>query len=522
MVYLIADSANVTVLRSVASTAYGNYNLNLPDGINLEDIHSVDAPGNQLGYVSTLTKKRVGRFFRRFIRADVTITAASPSDPFWVAESNVDEVLREAEERVSGDFFLESDISKAGLGAWQPFVDFNVGDIVAVEIWGQVVYLPVTRIEPIISDHGVIDWKVHVGGQLISNDDARIAENKVIYRALIEDRRELVNVSATARTASKKADSAQTTATMAVGETAELREALAGAGATTEDLQEQLEALNQQLQEAGEGTEVQLPLIQAYISANTARWELQQRVDEMQDQMSAELLEQQITMKEEFEADRASRPERIIASAAGSSHPDYPVTVRPDGGWSITLRDVKNAVLMSRVWSVSGEEQSAGGLYQRVSSTNNYTWSVASGLWGSMEWARVPGAVKSVNQDIYETYYLNNANTWYLLDDVHSVKVGASGTDNLDMKVQVGWPDSWGWYRLQIRAGDTVLADVRKEGTSTLFSKGTIYTVATVTNAKIPPNTTVRAHVQRWWQASSRNHRYFRVITRASWTERNT
>lgn len=212
MVYLIADSANVTVLRSVASTAYGNYNLNLPDGINLEDIHQTDAPGNQLGYVSTLTKKRVGRFFRRFIRADVNITAADPSDPFWVAESNVDEVLREAEERVAGDFFLESDISKAGLGAWRPFVDFNVGDIVAVEIWGQVVYLPVTRIEPIISDHDIIDWKVHVGGQLISNDDARIAENKVIYRALIEDRRELVNVSATARTANKKAETADSKA----------------------------------------------------------------------------------------------------------------------------------------------------------------------------------------------------------------------------------------------------------------------------------------------------------------------
>lgn len=212
MVYLVADSASVTVLRSVASTAYGNYNLNLPDGINLEDIHQTDAPGNQLGYVSTLTKKRVGRFFRRFIRADVNITAADPSDPFWVAESNVDEVLREAEERVAGDFFLESDISKAGLGAWRPFVDFNVGDIVAVEIWGQVVYLPVTRIEPIISDHDIIDWKVHVGGQLISNDDARIAENKVIYRALIEDRRELVNVSATARTANKKAETADSKA----------------------------------------------------------------------------------------------------------------------------------------------------------------------------------------------------------------------------------------------------------------------------------------------------------------------
>ena len=301
----------------------------------------------------------------------------------------------------------------------------------------------------------------------------------------------------------------------------DIREALAGEGATTEDLQAQLEELNKQLQDQGEGTEENLPLIQAYISANTARWELQKQVDEMQDQVSKELLQQQIEMKQEFEADRSSRTERIIASAAGSSHPDYPVTVRSDDSWEITLRGVKNSVLMSREWSVSGEEETSSKRYQRTPTTDTYTWHVPAGNWGSMEWARVPGFVKSVNQDIYETYYLNSANTWYTLDDVHSVKVGASGTDNLDMRVQVAWPDSWGWYRLQIRAGDTVLADVRKEGTSTIFSKKTIYTIANVSGAKIPPNTTVRAYVQRWSQASSSNHRYFRVITHASWTERN-
>ena len=49
MVYLVADSASVTVLRSVASTAYGTYNLNVPEGIDLDDIHQFGAPGNQLG-----------------------------------------------------------------------------------------------------------------------------------------------------------------------------------------------------------------------------------------------------------------------------------------------------------------------------------------------------------------------------------------------------------------------------------------------------------------------------------------
>ncbi|WP_144793263.1 coiled-coil domain-containing protein [Corynebacterium singulare] len=177
--YFVADSAQVTVMRSLASTAFGTYDLTLPEGITLEDLYTLAAPGNKLGYVAALGGERVGGMARRFVRSDVSITTAmGEQEP----ATNVEEVLDAAAKRTSGDFFLETDISKAGLGPWIPFKDFQVGDKARVEIWGTVVTLPITRID---------DDVVHVGGQLVSDADARLAENEIVRRALVDDRRDL-------------------------------------------------------------------------------------------------------------------------------------------------------------------------------------------------------------------------------------------------------------------------------------------------------------------------------------------
>lgn len=59
--YLVADSAEVVVMRSLASTAFGAYHLDLPDGLELGDVWEGDAPGNSPGYVASLDRGvRVG------------------------------------------------------------------------------------------------------------------------------------------------------------------------------------------------------------------------------------------------------------------------------------------------------------------------------------------------------------------------------------------------------------------------------------------------------------------------------
>lgn len=193
--YFVADAAQVTVLRSLASTAFGRYDLKPSNGVDVGEIYPPSAPGNEAAYVSSLDpKRRVGGMFRRFVRADVKIQAVGDKEA--PASSNVEEVLDGVADRTSGDFFLESDVSRAGLGPWVPFTDFNVGDLVNVEIWGRVVQLPVVRIDP-------KDWSVHVGGQLLSDADARLAQNADIYNAVVSDRRDLAGLDGKIRTETK-------------------------------------------------------------------------------------------------------------------------------------------------------------------------------------------------------------------------------------------------------------------------------------------------------------------------------
>ena len=208
--YFAADQATVTVLKPVASSAFGSYKLSVPEDVDINDIYQIAAPGNELGYVASLAPKgvRVGGFARRFVRADVSVTAADTTDPDWVPSSDVDKVLTEAAARVEGDFVLESDITKAGLGPWIPFTHFEQGDLATVEIWGRRVPLPVTRIEPKVTDHDENDWSVHVGGQVLTDDEARLAENETLRQAAVQSRREVAGLESQTAKAVSTADSA--------------------------------------------------------------------------------------------------------------------------------------------------------------------------------------------------------------------------------------------------------------------------------------------------------------------------
>ncbi|HAT1145721.1 TPA: hypothetical protein I8V27_002331 [Corynebacterium striatum] len=350
--YFVADSASVTVLHSVASSAFGKYSLTVPEGVDIEDVYTLSAPGNELGYVAQLSPsgRRVGGFARRFVRADVSVRSIGESnDDTWTAASDVDTTLKEAASRVQGDFFLESDISLAGLGPWVPFEHFDVGDIADVEIWGRVVPLPVTRIEPIVSDHSIVDWRIHVGGQLVSDDEARLAENDVVRRAVVDSRRDLAGVAEaaskaveTASSAVSKADAAQGTADSAVGDAAALREVLSGAGATADDVRSQLVELNRKIQERGESQD-SLPLIPAYIAANTARWRVQDELDALQDEQIAltrrlaEANRKALEIQAEMNAVFARRRPQVLSFSKNGAGNDL-VTVKTGGNLTVTAK----------------------------------------------------------------------------------------------------------------------------------------------------------------------------------------
>lgn len=297
-VLLTADDARVTVLRSLASSAFGAWVLELPDKIEVEDLYPPSAPGNEPGFVAALpvSNGRVGGLARRFVRADVKITVEGDDEDqlgdlagLGGSTSTVDRVLSEAADRVSGEFFLESDISKAGLNGWVPLVDFEVGDLVWVRVLGRLVRLPVTRIDPVVSEHDVVDWTVHVGGQVVSDDDARLAENDVVRAALVQDRRELAGVvgglsrrvsraQGTADGAQVSAESAQGTADLAVSRASELESFLAGGG--DGDLVGALAAINKQL--AAQDEPAASGLVPAYLRINAQLWEAQKLINEQQ------------------------------------------------------------------------------------------------------------------------------------------------------------------------------------------------------------------------------------------------
>lgn len=289
--YFVADSASVTVLRSLASTAFGKYNLTLPDGVDLEDVYEVSADGNEMAYVASLgARRRVGGMFRRFVRADVNVTAQGED---MVPATDVERVLNDAEKRVSGDFFLESDITRAGLGPWVPFVDFNVGDIANVEIWGRVVPLVVTRIEPKRTEHSDEDWAVHVGGQLLSDAEARLAENADIYNAVVSDRRDLVGLDGKIRaeTNNRKAAVAQER-TERQKDVAQVREVLGGARADEQVLVSQLAAVQAQIAGmVGDGESPPPPgMLNSYLWMNTRLWQQQEKINRLDQEFQDETL----------------------------------------------------------------------------------------------------------------------------------------------------------------------------------------------------------------------------------------
>lgn len=194
MTTIHATDGELTVLRRLAAIAYGSWSVDWPQSVP-EDQRPVLDKDRQHGYVSRLDAAP-GRMGRRFVRADIAVTAAEYDEKGIKPHSgvtNAEVVLDAAATQTREDAILERDITRAGLGDVVPGVEFDVGDIVDVVIWGKTIRLPVTAIEAVTSAGAVIDWRVKVGGQLIADEAQRIRSNAELERTIWQERRERIS-----------------------------------------------------------------------------------------------------------------------------------------------------------------------------------------------------------------------------------------------------------------------------------------------------------------------------------------
>lgn len=225
---LIADGGEMTVLRDLAAFSYGRWSVDWPESV--PDEQRPELPDDRdFGYASKL-KKDPGLFGRRFVRADVTIKAqdfdeAGKPIPFS-GESDVEETLDDAAKRTDGDVFFEREITRAGLGALVPRVDFDVDSVVPVLIWGKTIPSPVTSIEDVVESGAVVDYRVHVGGQLLQDDAARERANREVEATIAQERRERVKAVSKAQSTASSAKTTADEAKIKADETAALVEGL--------------------------------------------------------------------------------------------------------------------------------------------------------------------------------------------------------------------------------------------------------------------------------------------------------
>lgn len=187
---LVATEGEVTVLRKLAACAYGTWKVDWPESVPDENRPVID-DDREFGYVSrpSVEPSRMGR---RFVRADVSITAAEYDGSGVVpysGYSDVESTLDNAHKRTDGDVFLEREITRAGLGRLEPYVDFEVGDVVPVLIWDKVVDLVVRQIEAVTELGAVVNWRVYVGGELVEDSAERERANLELTRQIAEERR---------------------------------------------------------------------------------------------------------------------------------------------------------------------------------------------------------------------------------------------------------------------------------------------------------------------------------------------
>lgn len=285
-VVLVADGGDVTAGRQKHTFVYGEFNVQLPEGVE-----QVETDGRLADGFVYRPEGEIAPFDVGFARADVTVDLEVQSTDL---ELVVDEAQRDAE----GDVFFEQDITPAGLGEFVPGVDFVVGDVVSVERWRVLLPLPVTGWEMVSSaSDGVVADRVHVSGQLISDSAARVRRNADLRREVEADKRQLQRSVRSVRSYADSAVSRERTERQE--DVAQVREVLGGAQADEGDLLAQLSAVQAQIRGmVGDGeTPPPAGLLNSYLWMNTQLWEQQREVNRLNDDFKAEVRERQRTQQ---------------------------------------------------------------------------------------------------------------------------------------------------------------------------------------------------------------------------------
>lgn len=189
-VVLSSDGGSVTMGRRLAFYSYGKFDVVIPDGREQQ----VDDDRIQNGYIARNPGQQMGRFDFGFIRQDATINLEAQT-------SDLELAIDSTEKRSEGDVYVERDISRAGMNGFELGRDFNLDDIVRYRVWGNYLRLPVTAgdLESSV-DGGLHGVRLHVGGQVASDSEARRrANNEILGQIENEKRQRLRQVNAESR-----------------------------------------------------------------------------------------------------------------------------------------------------------------------------------------------------------------------------------------------------------------------------------------------------------------------------------
>ena len=215
-VVLSSDGGSVTMGRRLAFYSYGKFDVVIPEGREQQ----VDDDRIQNGYIARNPGQKMGRFDFGFIRQDATINLEAQT-------SDLELAIDSTEKRSEGDVYVERDISRAGMNGFELGRDFGLDDIVRYQVWGNYLRLPVTAgdLESSVGG-GLRGVRVHVGGQVASDSEARRRANNEILGQIENEKRQRTREASKTRSVADSAQSTADEAKVKADETAALVEGL--------------------------------------------------------------------------------------------------------------------------------------------------------------------------------------------------------------------------------------------------------------------------------------------------------